>query len=88
MTLAGRVVDNELGERDLGAGALVQLIHRDEIIESHIEMCVLRIVDESGTREFIVPDDKAMDAFRHPYAYLPKDAELEAITHEFIEEPS
>ena len=34
------------------------------------DTCVLRVSDADGEHEVVVPSDRALDAFKHPYVYL------------------
>lgn len=56
--------EGALCERN-ASGVLVEL-HR------HGAFSVIRVQDGGGERTAIVPDDRALDAFAHPYAYLPR----------------
>jgi hypothetical protein len=63
LTYSGEEINTSLLERD-GAGINVRVHYSDDTLW-------LLVADSDGPHVAVIPPDKVLDAFDHPYCYLP-----------------
>ena len=71
----------ELARRQSGTDEIALLWHPEE---DRVEVCV-RDVTTGATLHIEIAPGNAMDAFPHPYAYVPSRETLDRMSHEVVE---